>query len=142
MCLYIDKDKTEREKLKGALRTFYKVFVREERTLLTPYFKWPIRAPGAIKAPPPDSVWLKYNEGMVGPGAFHARVLKEALKQDLFWIDQFDLGSCIILEIPVQVEAIVADGNQDNVAFTEYEITEAMWEDAFKQKRATLKDLL
>jgi len=142
MCLYIDSCKTEREKFNKSLRKFYKVFVREEKTLLTPYFKWPIRAPGLLKAPPPDSVWLKYNEGMVGPGAFHARLLKESLKQDLFWVEQFELGACIILEIPVQADSIVAYGNQDNVAFTEYEITEVMWDDAFKQKKATLKDLI
>ena len=142
MCLYIDKQKTEIEKFDTSPRTFYKLFLKGERTLQTPYMRQIIEGPGIFKAPPPSTAWLDYNKGMIGPGAFHARTTKEALKFDIFWIEQFELGFCVFLEIPVQASHIIAFGSQDNVTFSEYSISHAMWDEALsKKKSTTLKDI-
>jgi len=141
MCLYIDKDKTAQEKLNTTPRVFYKLFLKSDKILQTPYMRHAINGPGKFTAPQADPSWLEYNKGMVGPGAFHARTSKEALKQDLFWAIQFELGACIFLRIVVHSDYIIAYGNQDNVTFTEYTISEEVWKEAVRSKPLTMKDL-
>ena len=140
MCLYVDAYKTEQERSSSSPRHFLKVFVRNENYLLTPYHKYKVIGPGILVAPAKNGPLIVAN--MVSSGVFHARITGLALKPDLFWIDQFELGFSVILEIIVQAKDIVAYGNQDNVAFTRYEIAAAEWGRAIKTKESiTLKDL-
>ena len=132
MCLYVDEQKTTLERADCSPRYLLKVFVRMNNYLLTPYLKYKITGPGILVAPSKDGPLIV--DKMVSNGTFHARTAKLALKQDLFWCDQFELGFCVAIEIIVQAEDIVAFGNQDNVAFTKYEIVESEWDKAFKLK--------
>lgn len=140
MCLYVDEYKTELERSNLSPRHFLKVFVRNENYLVTPYHKYKVVGPGILVAPAKNGPLMVAK--MVSSGVFHARTTGQALKPDLFWCDQFELGFCVVLEIIVQANDIVAYGNQDNVAFTRYEIAQAEWDRAIKTKEATtLKEL-
>jgi len=140
MCLYVDKQKTEQEKANSSPRRFLKAFIRKEDYLVTPYMKHVVEGPGIIENQKNKGIFV-WPVDFIGP-AFHARTTGQALKQDLFWIDQFELGFCVVLEITVQAGDIIAFGNQDNVALTKYEITAVEWGRAFKTKEdLTLKNI-
>ena len=140
MCLYVDEHRTEQERDDPSPRHFLKVFVRKDNYLLTPYHKYKVAGPGILVAPTKEGPLMVAK--MVSSGVFHARTTGQALKPDLFWCAQFELGFCVVLEITVQAGDIVAYGNQDNVAFTKYEIAKVEWDRAFKTKdNITLKNL-
>ena len=109
MCLYIDKIKTKQEKANSSPRHFLKVFLRKEGYLLTPYMKHEIRTPGIIESPTHQNLFFSSLPDIIGV-AFHARTTASALKQDLFWIDQFELGFCVVMDILVQAKDIIAFG--------------------------------
>jgi hypothetical protein len=131
MCLYIDKTKTIQEKQNKAARTVYKIYLRDKGTLQTPYMKHTITNPG-IQVPVITGLEI---EGIITGGAFHARTREDSFAQDFAWISQFQLGFSVVLAIRVLAEDIIAYGNQDNVAFRRYELTQKMWDDAFKARR-------
>jgi len=129
MCLYVDKKKTEAELKDHSVRIFIKVFFKKDKGLLTPYMKYSVSGPGVYTAPESRKPFTD----MVGDGAFHARTDLNAIKQDLFWIEQFDLGTPVIHKVTVKAEHLIAFGNQDNVAYKTFEITKEDWDNPLKK---------
>lgn len=123
MCLYIDRGATKRELEEGSLiRTYYKVFVRKDGKLYSPYHKYVITGPGEVRLPDKE-----FTGDSIEAGAFHLRVTEDDLKTDLFFIDYMELGKPEILGVHVDKKDIIAYGIQGGVAVKAYRIDHAAW---------------
>ena len=130
MCLYVDKDKTKEELLNRETRTFYKLFLKKECHLETPYLHYKIKGPGKIKAVPTGKPFTD----MIGAGVFHARLSQDGTKPDKFFIEYLEFGKFVCLPITVEAEDLVAFGGlgQDNACMKAYTISQNDWDSVWK----------
>ena len=134
MCLYIDKLKTEYElRTSSDVQTFWKLFIKHNDYLETPYQHSIIKKAGIFKIDKPITLEEAIKTIGVNERAFHARVEKDALKQDKFFAEYFSNNLvCVSVPIKVNKKDIIAYGIQDNVCFGAYEITQEDWDNIFK----------
>jgi hypothetical protein len=131
MCLYIDKITTERKLAESvAEEVFYKLFLKREKHIESPYHYFKVLGPGVITHPNPTT-WKEAKE-LVGleTGIFNARTTEEATKQDKFWAEYFtrEEYSCVCIPIIVKKEDIIAFGILNDVGVRAYKICEGTWE--------------
>lgn len=131
MCLYVSHGKTEQklaEPPPASPHMFYKVFVKTDTHLISPYWSFKIDRPGRIYIPHPA---ILDGQEMIGKGAFHARTHEGALKQDAFYCEFFDRGEPVEIIIHALQEDIIAYGVQDDVALKGFIISFTSWYSIF-----------
>ena len=127
----MDKFKTQLELKNKETKTFYKLFIKENNTLISPYQFFEVKKPGYVTLEEP---FKGESSDMIGKGAFHARVTEKALDADEFFSKFFENnknGTHIRLQITVRHRDLIAYGSQDDVAVKGYTITEDVWDSVF-----------
>jgi hypothetical protein len=132
MCLYVNKQLTMIGLSSSKdIKTFWKLFVKHESYLETPYLKYKVNSPGLITVDNPI-IWDS-NIEIIGGGAFHLRTHEEALKRDEFHAEFFEMGKVVKIPVQVTFEDIIAFGGDENVAVRAYMISVQEWNKIFKK---------